>query len=473
MASIVWFRQDLRVQDNPALIHAAKAGNVLPVYILDDDNAQPWAMGGAARAWLYKALQNLNANLDGNLNLFKGKAEEVLPQLVKTSGVEAVCWNRCYEPWRIARDTKIKEKLLAKGIKTNSFNASLLWEPWEISKKDGTPYKVFTPYYTKGCLGAKPPSQAENFTGRISYSAHLKTAINLDELALLPGRLNWHEDMLGGWDVSETGADKQLDIFLQEGLKNYKQGRDFPALSAVSKLSPYLHFGQISPHKVWHTVQQYAQAHGLEGQAEHFMRELGWREFSYHLLYHFPTFPSQNWNSKFDAFPWGTDKSYLTAWKRGETGYPLIDAGMRELWHTGYMHNRVRMVVGSFLVKNLLIDWREGEKWFWDTLVDADLASNSASWQWVAGSGADASPYFRIFNPITQSEKFDAEGAYIKKWVPELANLPAKYIHKPWEAPKDVLIQAGVSLGQTYPRPVVDIKESRERALAAYEIMKN
>ncbi len=466
--AIMWFRQDLRLHDNPALVRAAKAGRVLPVYILDDDTAADQAMGAASRWWLHHSLASLDRSLGGRLRFYRGPAEHILPRLVERHGVENVYWNRCYEPWRIQRDTAIKAALTEHGIGVESDNASLLWEPWEVLKQDGTPYRVFTPYYRKGCLNAAPPRTPMLAPATLDLlDAEDDLCVTLEQLRLLPD-IRWDRSLEPHWTIGEAGAQERLASFLDDGFTGYKRGRNFPARSNVSRLSPHLHWGEISPNAVW-----YAATDKPEGaDRDHFRSELGWREFSYSLLYHFPDLPRRNLQAAFDGFPWRRDAEALRRWQRGETGIPIVDAGMRELWQTGYMHNRVRMIVGSFLVKNLLLHWHDGEAWFWDCLVDADLASNSASWQWIAGCGADAAPYFRIFNPVTQGLKFDPDGAYTRRFVPELAKLPDEVLFSPWEAPALVLEAAGVRLGKSYPQPLVDLKASRERALAAYREMK-
>ena len=464
--AIHWFRQDLRITDNPSLETAAEFDAVLPIYILDDENSQEFKMGSASRWWLHNSLQSLNESLDGKLSIYSQNPEIVIQELLKKYEVKAVFWNRCYEPWRIDRDIDIKAYLDDKNIENKSFNSHLLWEPWEISKDDGTPYRVFTPYYKKGCLNAEEPRlPSKNL--KIDTIFYDQDCEQIDTLDLLP-RINWYSQIQEVWKPGEDGAQKRLDQFLKEGLLDYKEGRNFPFKENVSRLSPHLHFGEISPNEVWYQAKTKESVSGIQKSLEHFLSELGWREFSYYLLYHFPSLPKQNFQAKFNKFPWIKNESFLESWQKGETGYPIVDAGMRELWQTGYMHNRLRMVVGSFLVKNLLIDWREGEDWFWDCLVDADLASNSAGWQWVAGSGADAAPYFRIFNPVTQGLKFDPEGEYTKKYVPELKLLPNKFLFSPWEAPKEILEKAGIELGKDYPEPIVDLKYSRELALEAF-----
>lgn len=460
----MWFRQDLRLADNPALSRAAQGGRLLPIYILDDENAADQAMGAASRWWLHHALARLNRDLDGALRLYRGRAEDLLPQLVDIHGADRVCWNRCYETWRVARDKSIKSALVEAGIKVESDNGSLLWEPWEVLKADGTPYRVFTPFYRRGCLAAAPPRKPLSAPHSVTPADGEDTlAVGLDELDLLP-RIRWDRSLEPHWTIGEDGALQQLETFLNDGLVNYKEGRNFPARCNVSRLSPHLHWGGISPNQVWHAAASLPDSTDLD----HFRSELGWREFSYSLLYHFPDLPTRNLQPAFDRFPWRSDPDLLRNWQRGQTGIPIVDAGMRELWQTGYMHNRVRMIVGSFLVKNLLQHWHEGARWFWDCLVDADLASNSASWQWIAGCGADAAPFFRIFNPVLQGKKFDPDGSYTRRFVPELAHVPDAHLFNPWDAPADILRSAGVRLGETYPRPVVDLKRSREDALSAY-----
>lgn len=462
--SIVWFRQDLRLSDNPALRAGVAAGEILPIFILDDETAKNWKMGGASRVWLHHSLLQLNASLNGKLSCYRGSAGDIIDDIVKRHRVAAVYWNRCYEPWRIKRDQEIKERLIDRAVLAKSFNGSLLWEPWEISKSDGTPYRVFTPFYRRGCLNAAAPRKPLARPRKIIADKDAQS-VSVEELGLLPAQKSWDEKIAKSWQFGEAAAGRVLDHFLNNGLGGYKGGRDIPSAPHVSRLSPYLHWGEISPNTVWHK----ARAINDSVDVDHFCSEIGWREFSYALLYHFPELPTQNFQPKFDAFQWIRNQKGLRAWQQGKTGIPIIDAGMRELWQTGYMHNRVRMIVASFLVKNLMVDWREGEKWFWDTLVDADLANNSASWQWVAGSGADAAPYFRIFNPVTQSEKFDPNGIYIHRYVPELSKLKGKALHAPWAASDEVLAAAGVSLGKTYPKPIADLKTTRVRALDAFK----
>lgn len=465
---IVWFRQDLRLRDNPAFRTAYDADRpIIPLYILDDINSGEWKMGGASRWWLHQSLEKLNEDLDGALCLKVGDPIKVIPELIKETGAKDIHWNRCYEPWRIERDTQIKSNLKDKDIGAHSHNGTLLFEPHTVLKEDGTPYKVFTPFYKKGCLG-RAPEPREPLAKPQSPDLMQHKGLELDELELMPD-IKWYETMTEEWQPGEKGAENRLDEFLESGMKNYKEGRNHPAQKNVSRLSPHLHFGEISPNSVWYAAKETMIAEHWEKDGEHFLSELGWREFSNNLLYHFPDLPRKNLQEKFNAFPWSTDDEALTRWQKGMTGYPIVDAGMRELWQTGYMHNRVRMIVGSFLVKNLLLHWHHGEDWFWDTLLDADLANNSASWQWIAGCGADAAPYFRVFNPVTQGKKFDGDGEYVRKYVPEIKALPDKYLHCPWETPSDILQHLNIKLGDTYPKPIVDLKASRELALEAFK----
>lgn len=459
--AIHWFRQDLRLNDNPALNYAAQNGKVIPVYILDDINSKNFKMGAASKVWLNQSLLALNKSLNNQLQVFSGDPFKILTELIKKHKVSVITWNRCYEPWAISRDKKIKAGLSKGNIDVKTFNGSLLWEPFEILNNQKSYYKVFTAFYKAACKYKEPDLPQKK--SRISLF-ETKNSTAIKDLKLLPD-INWYEDVLKNWQIGESFASKKLEKFLKAGIKDYKNGRDFPAQNNVSKLSPHLHFGEISPHQIWHEVKNLAQ----DTNTQHFLSELGWREFSYYLLYYFPQLPTDNFQSKFNNFAWKKNKQNLIAWQTGQTGVPIVDAGMRELYATGWMHNRVRMIVGSYLIKNLLINWREGEAWFWDCLLDADLAANSASWQWVAGSGADAAPYFRIFNPVTQAQKFDPKGEYIKKWVPEIAKLSDKYLPCPWEAPTEELLKAKIQLGKTYPKPLVDLKESRQLALANFK----
>jgi deoxyribodipyrimidine photo-lyase len=462
---IHWFRQDLRINDNSALFDAASRGRIIPVYILDDVNSDEYAMGAASSWWLHQSLVSLNESLSGRLRVYRGNPADILLEIAKNNSVSNIYWNRCYEPWQIKRDKEIKKLLESHNILAKSYNSSLLWEPWEVLKEDGSSYKVFTPYYRKGCLNSKLPRKPILNQAQLCLDDCNSTDIN--DLKLLP-KISWFDKFKKSWNVGEKAAHQRLDIFLNEGIFGYKKDRNFPYKLNVSRLSPYLHFGEISPHYIWYKLGLINNSR-YKNDIDHFCSELGWREFSYYLLYHFPNLPKQNLNSEFDAFPWSDDLSLLKCWQKGQTGIPIVDAGMRELWQTGYIHNRVRMTVASFLVKNLLLHWHHGERWFWDCLVDADLANNSASWQWVAGSGADAATYCRIFNPVLQGQKFDPTGEYTRKFVPELKNMPDKYLFNPWEAPADILQNAGISLGTDYPIPIVDLKQSHHRAMEAFE----
>lgn len=442
---LVWFRQDLRLSDNPAYQAAVKSGApVLPVYILDDVSSGDWKMGGASRAWLHHSLNALSKSLNGNLSLYAGDARAIIAELIDHHHIKQVFWNRCYEPWRIARDKDIKHNLTILNIDCQSFNGSLLWEPWEVLKSDGTPYRVFTPFFRKGCVNAGPP-RAPLPDIKLPALTKDTLSLSLEQLHLLPQSPRWDSGMMDHWQVGERAAQKQLETFLETGLKGYKEGRNYPTLPHTSRLSPYLHFGEISPHQVWAISAEAGLTLKAENDLDHFQSELAWREFSYSLLYYNPDLPSAPLNKKFEMMEWAKpDAEFLERWQKGQTGYPIVDAGMRELWATGYMHNRVRMIVASFLVKDLRYHWRHGEDWFWDTLVDADLANNATSWQWVAGCGADAAPYFRIFNPTTQGEKFDPNGNYIKRWAPDSYKI----------------------------KPMVDHKKAREAALEAFKGMK-
>ena len=423
-------------------------------------------MGGASRVWLHHSLDKLNVSLENKLLILEGDPLKLIPKLIEKNKITDIFWNRMYEPWAIIRDKALKQSLTSRGINVASFNGSLLWEPWSVTKTDGTPYRVFTPFYRKGCLNSESPRAPLSRPGSITYANH-ENKTSLANLNLLPKK-KWDRALIKHWNIGESGAHERLELFLENGISNYKDGRNLPAKPYVSSLSPHLRFGEISPNQVWSSARQLSE----DKHVDHFCSELGWREFSYNLLFNNPELPKKNLQQKFDKFPWVTDKTNLNAWRRGQTGFPFVDAGMRQLWSTGTMHNRVRMVVGSFLVKNLLLDWRHGERWFWDCLFDADLANNSASWQWVAGCGADAAPYFRIFNPIGQGQKFDTDGEYTRHFIPELANLPSKFLFNPWEAPKKVLKDANVKLGVNYPTPIVDIRASRARALMAFDSLK-
>jgi deoxyribodipyrimidine photo-lyase len=463
---VVWFRNDLRLDDNPALDAAARAGAPLvALYVLDDDSAGDWRMGAASRWWLHHSLEALAADLAKlgvSLTLRRGRAEFALEGLIAETGARAVYWNRLYEPWAMRRDGELKARLRASGLTVESFNGSLLFEPTHLRNKAGDPFKVFSPFW-RACLATCGPS-APLAAPRKLVAAPAPSSDALADLRLLPTKPDWAGGLRETWRVGEKSARLRLAGFLKNTVGDYKVARDFMAQEGVSHLSPHLHFGEISPRRVW------AETMGAVGDVGlPFLRELGWREFCHHLLVASPHMPELPLDQRFADFPWVKNAKAFDAWTKGRTGYPLVDAAMRELWLTGYMHNRARMVAASFLVKHLLLPWQDGERWFWDTLVDADLANNSGGWQWVAGCGADAAPYFRVFNPVLQGEKFDPEGDYVRRYVPELAKLPARWIHRPHEAPEEALAAAGVRLGKTYPRPIVDHAAARARALAAFE----
>ncbi len=466
--SIVWFRQDLRIADNPALFEAAKSGSVLPIYILDDLAPEPCKLGDVTKVYLYQALQYLDQSLDGHLNLYKSSPEKVISKLAKNYDINHIYWSRCYEPWLMADDEKLEHTLQTLNIRYTVFNGSYLWSPSEIAKEDGSYYKVFGAYKRKIMLFEPRKPLAKPKSLQLIKDKQNKTT--LKQFKLIPDH-PWYKQVMEHWTVGEEEAKKKLAYFIKNELLGYKAGRDYPNLEQTSKLSPHLHFGEISPYQVWDAISSKSSKTERE-DAQHFLSEMIWREFSAYLLFHFPGLYKDNFIKKFNAFPWINQKSLLKAWQKGNTGYPFVDAGMRELWQTGYMHNRVRMIVASFLVKNLMIHWHHGRDWFWNCLADADLGNNSASWQWVAGSGVDSAPYFRIFNPSTQGKKFDAEAQYIKKYVPELKKLDNKYLFEPWTAPQKILIEAGIVLGKTYPKPIIDLKTSREAALLAYKRLK-
>ncbi len=456
---IIWFRRDLRIDDHPALSEAcARGAPVLPVYIHDDD-ASPglhFRTGAASGVWLAHSLRALNDSLSGALRLYRGDAREILPRLARETGAQAVFWSRRYEPWRKPYDTQVKSALRADGIEAQSFKDSLLFEPWENMKADGTPYRVFTPFYKKCYLERAdffpPPRPAETLD---LYGGGPSDGLCVDDLSLFPAppAPRWDTGMIGRWDPGEAGAHARLSRVLGAVLPGYDDGRNYPAKDLTSRLSPHLHFGEISSRRLWESC----------ARSPAFRRELVWREFCYHLLFHFPDLPDEPLQPKFSAFPWEENGAVFVRWCKGQTGYPIVDAGMRQLWASGWMHNRVRMIVGSFLVKDLLIPWQKGRAWFEDTLVDADPANNAAGWQWIAGCGADAAPFFRIFNPVTQGQKFDPDGDYVRRWVPELSGLPARYIHAPWKAP---------SPPRDYPPPMVDHAAARVRALNAFASIK-
>jgi deoxyribodipyrimidine photo-lyase len=472
--TILWHQQDFRLGDNPALGWAAGRGPVVPVYILDTDSSNPWPMGGATKWWLHHALEDLaNAYKKHGVQLIlrAGKPLEELQKLVKETGADAVTWNRCYEPYVLARNKTVAETLTNEGVEISAHNGLLLFDPRKIKNQSGGFFKVYTPF-SRVCMGLDPGP-----TLPAPKKLEAIKPIASDKLAdweLLPVKPDWSGGMREAWDVGEEAAAKHLHAFIKKHIGNYKNGRNLPGEDSTSRLSPYLHFGHISPRQVWHAGHLAMAKQPLQSSSiEVYLREILWREFAYHSLFHNPQMPTQPINKAFADFPFVKDKKGLGAWQKGMTGYPIVDAGMRQLWQTGWMHNRVRMIVASFLVKDQLIAWQHGAEWFWDTLLDADLASNSMNWQWAAGCGIDAAPFFRIFNPILQGEKFDPNGDYVRRYVPELKNLDAKYIHQPWNAPDDALADAGIKLGKTYPAPIVDHGKARQLALAALKTIRN
>ncbi|HEX5033564.1 MAG TPA: deoxyribodipyrimidine photo-lyase, partial [bacterium] len=459
------FRNDLRLDDNPALEAAAQRGAVLPVYIWAPREEGAWPPGAASRWWLHQSLLAFGKDLKKKSLSLVLRIGPTLPQLrdlLVETGADAVYWNRRYEPAGRERDEKIQRALRAEGFAAESFQASLLFEPWEIKTQGGGPYQVFTPFW-RACLAKPEPDPPIPKRRRLQGSSVELASLSLEYLKLEP-EYEWAKGIAKAWRPGEAGAVRELGRFLDQAIERYPKDRDRPALTGTSRLSPHLHFGEISPRRIWHELRSHSAAV--------YLKELGWREFAHHLLFHFPQTPQDPLRRDFERFPWRSDARALKAWQRGKTGYPLVDAGMRELWRTGWMHNRVRMIVASFLVKDLLLPWQEGARWFWDTLVDADLANNTLGWQWSAGCGADAAPYFRVFNPLSQGEKFDPGGRYLRKWLPELAKLPDRWIHRPFAAPAEVLAKAGIELGRTYPFPLVDHGDARAFALRAFHAMK-
>ena len=468
--SLYWLRQDLRLTDNAALTAAAAAGPVIFLYVLDDETPGDWRLGGASRWWLHQSLTALGGKLP--LTLRRGAADKVIAEVLKETGATSLHFTRGYSPWSGALERRVKNVADTAGATCHRYGGFLLHEPEAIRNGSGEPYRVYTPF-SKACFAAGEPKPLKPVPRFEAWTGTLKSD-RLEDWGLTPSKPDWAQGFSRFWTPGEAGAAARLKEFIADGIAHYADERDRPDRDVTSRLSAHLHFGEISPAQCWHGVRaaQVQQGGTLDKTAEKFLKEVLWREFSYHLLHHWPTLPEKPFRPEFAGFPWSENPTALKAWQRGLTGYPIVDAGMRELWASGIMHNRVRMIAASFLIKDLLIPWTEGERWFWDTLVDADIGNNAASWQWVAGCGADAAPYFRIFNPVLQGEKFDPRGDYVRKWVPELARLPDQFIHKPWEAPRLVLQAAGVELGRNYPHPLVDHGAARDKALAAFQEIK-
>ncbi|MEQ1714696.1 MAG: deoxyribodipyrimidine photo-lyase [Hyphomicrobium sp.] len=474
--AVLWFRNDLRLADHRALAAAVATGSpVVLLYILDDETPGRWRIGGASRWWLHMSLTALSKDLEARGNkliIRRGNAAEVLPAVAREAGAGAIYVSRAYEPASVALERDLKIRFDSEGIAFKRYGGALLKEPEDIRTKAGDVYKVYTPFWralSEGLVVGRPMPAP----GVIPPPARFPKSLRVADLALRPAKPDWAAGLRAEWTPGEAGASQRLDAFLQNGLAGYAENRNRPDLEGTSRLSPHLHFGEITPGMCWYRAgQAAARMGGADKGHETFRKEIVWREFAHTLLFHWPSLPQDPFRPEFAAFPWRSDAANLKAWQRGRTGFPIVDAGMRELWQTGTVHNRVRMIVASFLIKDLLIPWQQGQDWFWETLVDADLANNAASWQWVAGSGADAAPYFRIFNPVTQGEKFDPNGDYVRRYVPELSGLGPDAIHAPWDAPPAVLRAAGVSLGINYPLPVVDHAAARARALAGYEAVK-
>lgn len=463
-STVVWFRNDLRLADNSALAAAVEKGDpIVPVFIWAPEECGEWPLGGASKWWLHKALKHLQADLKAyglKLILRSGRSLAVLRSLIEETGAQRVVWNRRYEQPQRNVDAEVKRVLREQGLEVESFNSSLLNEPHTVATGSGQPYKVYTPYW-KMVKERSIQEPVECDLKKAKSPGSWPESDALDHLELMP-KNDWHSKMEPLWNISEAGARLRLERFLQKKVADYDSDRDHPAIDGTSSLSPYLRWGQIGPRQV---VAALREKWDLSRNGPHvYLKEIYWREFAYNVLYHFPETPNKPLRSEYAAFPWENDETTLRAWQKGLTGYPIVDAGMRQLWQTGWMHNRVRMIVSSLLVKHLLQDWRSGARWFWDTLVDADLASNTLGWQWSGGCGADAAPYFRVFNPILQGQKFDPEGVYVKQYVPELRNLSVEFIHEPWKASRAERESAGTT---DYPEPIIDHKKGRERALAA------
>ena len=462
-AALVWVRNDLRVADNPALAAALRHGGPVTALHIEPTDPGLRPRGAASRWWLHHSLKSLAtdlARLGIPLETVRGDTRSEITAALERHGADALFWNRRYGAAERTLDGEVKAAIRADGRLAESFAGDVLVEPFEMQTGAGKPYSVYTPFWK--ALRQRPIAVP------LPPPRPAAASIATPEVDADYPAPHWAAKLALHWTIGEAAAREKLTHFLDELVADYPEGRDVPARAVTSRLSPHLAFGEISPRQIWHAAQQAAQAHPERQSAiDKFLSELAWRDFNHNQLYHREDIATQPMQPKYAAMPWRDAPQALEAWQAGRTGFPVVDAGMRELWATGYMHNRVRMLVGSLLTKNLLLDWRAGERWFWDTLLDADPANNPGNWQWVAGSGLDASPYFRIFNPVTQGERFDPHGAYVRRWVPELASLPDEWIHKPWEAPGDVLRSADIVLGKTYPRPICDLKATRERALAA------
>jgi deoxyribodipyrimidine photo-lyase len=461
--AIVWFRGDLRLSDQPALTAAVASGRpVLPVYVLDDESPRAWRLGGASRWWLHHSLASLEASLrerGARLTLCRGAASAVLPALADETGAAELHAGRAHEPWARQVEADLAAKL---GARLHLHRTATLFDLDAIRTGSGSAYGVYTPF-ARACRARGDVGEPLPAPDRIR-AATMPRSDKLEDWELLPRRPDWAGGLRASWQMGEAAAQVRLAEFLEASLGAYKTGRNPPGQDGTSRLSAHLHWGELSPRQVWHGARALPPGDGLDT----FLGEILWREFAAYLLWHHRSMPDRPLRPAFAHLPFRQSKAELVAWQRGQTGFPIVDAGMRQLWQTGWMHNRVRMIAASFLVKHLLIDWREGERWFWDTLVDADLASNAASWQWVAGSGIDSQPFFRVFNPMSQGETWDPHGEYVRRWVPELAGLPDRFLHAPWTAPDHVLREAGVQLGRTYPHPLVDLAATRQRALDTY-----
>ena len=473
-ATVVWFRNDLRLADHAALTHAAERGDVVPVFVWDPEGEGGWTPGGAHRWWLHESLQALDAALrekGSRLVVRNGDTLDELLAVCHATGADRVVWHTRYAPNLRALTEAAREGLEADGVETRTFAGRILHDPEAVQTGSGGPYKVYTPFWNKfrDVVDISDPLDVPRL-GESKAPSHWPASVNVGDLGLTPEAqdgADWAGGIREVWTPGEDGALNRLDAFLDTSLIEYPEGRNVPAAHDTSCLSPHLHWGEVSPRTVWHRTNDAVTNGATREAADKFLSEIAWREFSYHVLHHFPTTPTEPLKEKYSAMPWRATPSYLEAWQRGETGYPIVDAGMRELWRTGWMHNRVRMITASFLTKDLLVPWQDGARWFWDTLCGGDLANNTMGWQWAAGCGADAQPFFRIFNPMSQSKKHDPDGVYIRRWIPALKDLPTRHLHAPWEASDEVLAEAGVTLGETYPEPIVDHAERREKALEA------